>query len=257
MEFNRSTILNKEGGGRTLTLLDLNYIVNGLLSGNSIIGIYWFFPVLYCIYLSLPLFASVSNNKRKFIFIYLLCIGFIVNISIPFIKTVFGLGFSWNYNISVISNYLFFVIEGYILYNYPPKKSVCYILYILAATGLIMHIIGTEILSLKFGEINSTFKGYCNIPCVLYSTGIFLLLCKIGKILERNKWINKLIYFLGKYTFALYIMHWYVIELIINITHINTKWIVYRLCFPFIIFAIVIGITSALRKLPFVKYIVP
>lgn len=120
-----------------------------------------------------------------------------------------------------------------------------------------MNIIGTKVLSLKAGEINSLFKGYYNVPCVLYSTGVFLFLYKTGTILEKNKWINKFICFLGKYTFALYLMHWYIMELIISITNINTKWIVYRLCFPFIIFIIVILITSVFHKLTFMKYIIP
>lgn len=39
------------------------------------------------------------------------------------------------------------------------------------------------------------FKGYCNVPCVLYSTEIFLLLYEIGKILEKNNLINRVVLF--------------------------------------------------------------
>lgn len=62
-------------------------------------------------------------------------------------------------------------------------------------------------------------------------------------------------YVLGQYIFALYLLHWYVMRLITKITNFNTKWIIYRLSPPFIIF--VIGITWLLRKIPIIKNIVP
>lgn len=244
-------------GKPNFSKLNIKYIINGLLSGDSIINVYWFFPALYCVYLSLPLFASIDKNKRKTVFSYLVCTGFFINNFIPFVKSVFSLDFSWPYSIAVSTGYLLLAIEGYLLYNYPPKKGIRYLLYTLAVIGLTMHIKGTRNLSLEAGEIIRVFKGYCNVPCILYSTGVFLLLYEIGKILEKNKLINKVVCFLGQYTFVLYLLHWYAMELIVNITHVNTKWIVYRLGAPFVILAIVIGITWILRKIPVIRNTVP
>ena len=65
-------------------------IFNSILAGR-LINVYWFFPVLFCIYLCIPLFASISKNKRNSVFTYLLCCGFIINNLLPFLINVLGL----------------------------------------------------------------------------------------------------------------------------------------------------------------------
>ena len=73
--------------------------------------------------------------------------------------------------------------------------------------GLLIHIIGTQILSIKAGEIVSVYKGYTNLPCVLYSVAVFVFLKDLGSVLTRTKIISKMIsffrsnlkYFISKY----------------------------------------------------------
>ena len=48
-------------------------IFNSILAGR-LINVYLFFPVLFCIYLCIPLLASISKNKRNSVFTYLLII---------------------------------------------------------------------------------------------------------------------------------------------------------------------------------------
>ena len=60
-----------------------------------------------------------------------------------------------------------------------------------------MHIIGTYKLSMDAGKIIDTYKGYTNIPCIMYSVAIFVLLKDIGNRITNYKIINVI----GKYTF--------------------------------------------------------
>lgn len=234
----------------------LKYVINGLLNGN-IIGIYWFFPVLFCIYLSFPFFAAINKGKRKRTFQYLFIISFFVNILIPFIITITKININWPYSVGVVSGYLIWIVAGVLLYWYPPKKNVKCIIVCLGIIGLLMHIIGTYKLSIIAGSIVQTYKGYNNLPCFLYSLGIFIIFIEIGKKIMNIEILNKIIKFLGKYTFAFYLMHWYIMDILKNMLNIDTRSIIWRLGAPFIIEIIVILITYILRNIPFVNKIVP
>lgn len=241
------------GGIESITL---KYIVNGLLSGN-IIGVYWFFPVLFCIYLSLPLFAAVDKTKRKWVFEYLFVSALFINALIPFIKNVSGMDISWPYSVGVVSGNLIWIVAGVLLYWYPPEKKLKCLIVCLGIVGLLVHVIGTYKLSMAAGSIVQTFKGYSNLPSILYAMGAFIVLTEIGKKVMKNEVLQKVINFLGKYTFALYLMHWYVMKILSIILNADTKSIIWRLGAPVIIEIIVIVLTYVLRHIPLVNRIVP
>ena len=116
---------------------------------------------------------------------------------------------------------------------------------------------GTYSLSIKAGSIQSIFKGYNNLPCVLYSLGAFVLLRDIAQWVQKSKRAEKVINCLGKYTFPLYLLHWFILRIREKLIVVDTKSIVYRLFAPYVIYLIVIAITWCLRKIPFVRKIVP
>ena len=233
------------------------WILNGLISTGGIINIYWFFQPLFCVYLSIPLFAAVEKKKKIETAKYLLLVGFSVNIVFPFLNSALNLGIEWPYRVAVIYDYLFWVCGGYYVYNNPPKKRQKGIIYILAIIGLMLHIVGTYTLSVKAGSIQSLYKGYNNVPCVLYTFGVFDLLKKIAGKIEKISSIKKLINFMGQYTFPVYLMHWFVIRIVNDLITIDTKSIVYRLLMPYAIYAVIMIVVWCMRKIPGVRKIVP
>ena len=52
-------------------------------------------------------------------------------------------------------------------------------LYRTGLVELMLHIFGTYKLSAAADSIVSVYKGYNNVPCVLYSVAVFLLLKRI------------------------------------------------------------------------------
>ena len=232
------------------------WIVNGLLSTGDIVGVYWFFKPLFCCYLAIPLFASIEYQEKKFIAKYLILLGGIINICIPFLNNLIGGSINWTYKIDVIAGYLFWLWVGWYICKFPPDKRFKRIIYIGGAVGLLMHILGTYYYSIEAGSIQKLFKGYNNLPCILYSVAAFVFLRDLGGRIKNKKAIRG-IAFLSRYTFALYLMHWFIIRIISSIFIINPKSIVYRLITPYIIFIIVIAIVSVLRKIPGLKSIVP
>ncbi len=107
------------------------WIVKGLISTDQIIGIYWFFRPLFCVYLCIPLFSAIEKKKKIEMAKYLLIIGFVINILVPFVISITEIGIEWQYSISPISGYLFWVLAGYYIYNTlwenntpPPFKDI-------------------------------------------------------------------------------------------------------------------------------------
>lgn len=237
--------------------ISLKWLVNGLLSTKGIVEYYWFFQPLFCVYLCIPVFALIDKEKKQSISKFILILAFFINVLIPFLNSLFNLGIEWPYSIAVGSGYLFWIWGGYYFYNNSFSKKVKICILTAAVAGLLMSIIGTHVLSVKAGSIQSILTGYINLPCVLYSCGAFIFLREVAIHIEKINWIRTLIEFLGEYTFPLYLMHWFIIKLIIEILPFNTKSLIYRLFIPYVIFAIVIGITWCLRKIPLLQKIVP
>lgn len=239
---------------KDLSLSDVSfkYIYNGLQSG-TIMSYYWFFAPLISVYLSIPLFAAVEKEKRKKVFSYLVILGLTLNSLLPFISGIFNLGLSNSITVLVSFNYLLYVMLGYLIDKNDLSKKQRIIIYLLGIAGLLTHIIGTYYSSIKAGYIIETYKGYVNVPCILYASCIFLFVKELCKKIK----IGIIIKCLSKYTFEFYLMHYIVINLIQIIFNPNIKSIYYRLGMPFVIIPIVMFATFILRKIPFIKKIVP
>ena len=126
---------------------------------------------------------------------------------------------------------------------------------------MLMHIIGTYKLSMTSGMIVRTFKGYLNVPCILYSVSIFYF-CKRNDYRFKNSYFNKVITLISEYTFAIYLLHFYVMEFVrdhvfIQVLGLGTTSIIYRLVAPIPIIAICIIITFLIRKIPLLNKVLP
>ena len=220
------------------------------------IGIYWFFIQLFCVYLCIPLFAAVEKKARKEVFTYLLIVCGIFNFILPFFNNVFEQNLALPITVQVGSGYLFYVIIGYLLHTTKLDKVTEICIYVLGLGGLLLHIFGTYNLSMQAGYIVGTYKGYNNLPCILYSSAIFLLIKNLCAKIKNTSFftiINKF----KKYTFAIYVVHWYVIDAITVLFNLKTTVIWYRLGMPFIVIPLCILITFILRKIPVIRHIVP
>ena len=239
-----------------ISSIDLTYIINGLLNG-SLVQVYWFFIPLFCIYLSIPVFAAIPDDKKKDILTYVCSLTFILNILIPFLISVFNLKINYTISIAVGGGSLFFALTGYLLHKYEISKKYRIILYILAIMGFLMHFLGTYYLSTSAGEVIKTYKGFTNIPSVLYSLGIFVFIkYDIIKLMKFNI-IKKIVGFLDFYTFGIYLIHWYLLQFLIRTFNINNTSIIYRLFAPLIVLVLSVIIIYLIRKIPIIKKIVP
>lgn len=239
--------------------INLHKIIITVLSGDSI-GIYWFFPILFGIYLSIPLFAAVEKPLRKNVFLYLIIASILVNTLVHFIRNVFHLDFTFSTSVHVAASYLVYVLAGYWITHYDVNKIVEILVYIMGLACVITQIIGTYYLSNNLGALDETYKGFENFPCIMYSIAVFMLIKRIGPFMMRGG-AGKLIKRISSYTLGIYLIHWYVLEILENLLVkycnlvITDLW--YRLISPLLIIPICILIIWILRKIPVIKYIVP
>lgn len=243
---------------KDLSFEDLTFtsVFNGIFS-YQYQDVYWYIPACISVYLSIPLLSAVDKSKRKKIFSYLAITCFVLNILIPFLKSVFSLKIAFPIDLPIITEYLFYVVVGYLLHEYDLSKKIKVLIYVLGILGLILGTAGTYFSSIDAGKIIYTYLGYCNVPCVLYSIFIFVFIKDISKWFLNNKFLNRFITFFGKYTFSVYLIHMFVRGLIVRYTGVNTLSIYYRLFSPILIITVSIIIAWLLRKIKFVREIVP
>ena len=234
-----------------------SWIIISLIWTSNIIAYYWFFGALFAFYLLMPFIASIDKDQKLKVFKYLIIFIFICNVTLFFILKLFGLYPEVIDTSGIGFSNIIFVLLGYYIYKKPPVRSAKIAIYILAVIGLLVHMVGTYLLSMKAGEVNEMLKGYANFPSVLYSLGVFVLLRDIAAKIEKIDWLRKFIELLGKYTFEVFLLHWFVINITGLFITIDDKNLLYRLLFPLFIYAVTVIVTWLLRKIPVIRKIVP
>ena len=236
--------------------LSFSYVYNGILN-TSFIRVYWFFISLFCAYLSIPLFASVEKSTRREIFSYLAIVGVFTNAIIPFLQKILFPSLVWPFSVAVVSENLLYVIIGYLIHEYELTKKQRGIIYFLAIAGMLAHIVGTYILSMDAGEIVETYKGYNALPCILYSVGIFTWFRYNGQRIMENTVIKKVVLFVSEYTFGIYLIHIYCMQILARLINANVESMVFSLCMPFAVIPVSIAIIWIIKKIPVLRKIVP
>lgn len=220
---------------------------------SSFVNVYWFFIPLFIAYLTIPVLAQINKKEKNKIFLYIAGTSFLLNSLIPFINDIFNLEFSLPLKLVVGTDYVFYIIIGYLIDRNEMSKKQKNVLYFLAILGLLAHIIGTYFLSMNAGQIIRTYKGYTNVPCIFYSIGVFIFFKDISAKINNYKYIN----FLSKHTFSIYLMHYYIISVITTSFNLNITSIIYRLGMPFVVIPICIAFSSILKKIPIINCAVP
>ena len=232
--------------------LSVRAVLNGILN-TSYVSIFWFFIPLFICYLSIPVFSAIQDKEK--IFPYVLTITIICNSLIPFLINVFHMKIHWNLNFSLGGGYILYILLGYLLDKIHFTKKQQAVIYSLAIAGLLMHILGTYHLSMNAGKIISTYKGYLNIPCLLYSVGMYVLIKEKVQFLPTK--LKGVIQYLKSYSFALYLLQFFFLIGLPKLFHINVLSLGWRLGGIVLILPLIIIATKIIRLLPFGKYVLP
>lgn len=238
------------------TIDGMKVLFAGMLN-TYVIGVYWFFIYLFSVYLCIPVLSAIPGEIRKNVFRYCAAVSFVLQILLPFVCDVTGFGYTNRVTFFVGTSYMFYVFMGWLIREHEFSLKERVIIYILGIAGFLMHFIGTYFVSMKAGQIVQTYKGYNNVPAVLYSIAVFVFIKQLSQRINEQGRLYGLICRFAGYTFAVYLIHWYVLDLLTKIFKLDEFSIVYRVGMPFIIIPICIIIAFVLKKIPIVKRIVP
>lgn len=240
--------------------ISFSFVMNGLINGQML-GIYWFFPVLFIMYLVIPIIAYIPKENRMRVLQYTIIIGFIICSLVPFILNVAGLNLIvWPYVSSYLVGPFIYVALGYVIKNIEISKIKKIIIYILGIAGFLTHCMGTYFLSTAKGELVQLFKGYYTPICYFYALAIFVLIKEISKYLMKGRF-KSFTEFVGQYTFSIYLTHYFIMQVVLQLFmtafHVDGTSIAYRLTAIFFIVPIIILLTWIVRKIPILKHTVP
>jgi len=230
------------------------FIFRGFVE-NKINITYWFFWPLFTIYLCMPLISLIPKDKRLPVFKYVIVICFVFNVLPPFISNVFNFNYTSPVAISVGAEYLLYVFIGYVLAHEAFKLYQRLIIYALGIAGFLIHMVCTYNLSVAAGSIVDTYKGYTKFPCFLYSAAVFLLIRQLSEHIKNAKFW-KFINAASTFAFPIYLMHPYFMSMSTQLG-VEMGSPVYRFGVPFIVILICVIITLNVRKVPFIRGILP
>jgi len=231
------------------------HIVSKLIN-TQIISIYWFFMPLFSVYMSIPIISLIPKEQRKEKFLYLVIISFITSSLIPFVCSLIDIQYNNSLMVQFGNSYMIYVIVGYLIDNYEIPKKLRIFIYVFSFVGLGLHLFGTYYLSINSNRIIDTFKGYNNVPCFIYSVGIFVFFKYFKVPLKLSTVFNRIIN-LSKYTFGAYLMHFFIIDISLEVLKIDNRNIYFRVFAPFVIFIICIFIENIVKKVPLLRTVLP
>ena len=148
-----------------LSQLNFKFVFNGIF-GTSFLSIYWFFIPLFIIYLIIPILSAIDEKKQDKVFWYIIIVSFILNSALPLINNIFKLDLNLPIKLIVGTEYVMYVLLGYLLDKKELSKKNKIIIYILGLIGLLVHIIMTYNLSIEANKIITLYKGYNNVPAL-------------------------------------------------------------------------------------------
>lgn len=232
--------------------VDLNiiHIIDNVMNCRYM-SVYWFFPPLFAIYLSIPVLAQIANKEKTYL--YMAFIGIVFVVILPLITSLFSMGYNVAFIPCIMSGYILYPVVGYLLQKKEFESKERKIIYLLGIIGWAAQFIGTIVLSGP-GEINQTFKGYLNLPTFLQSCAVFVA---VKYHTSHNKVMIKIIKWLAKRTFGVYLIHMYLLQEISSFLQINTESIVWRTVGASLIFLLSAGIVWIAQQTPALKRITP
>jgi len=226
---------------------------------HSYMQIYWFFVPLFAIYLSMPALNLLSKRWRliKWLIVY----AFISYSVFPFVTDFMHLNIDKGYRSPILAGNVLYVLLGYYLHNINPNKKTRYFIYILGILGWAVHFFGTLILTPEDGggeTINRAFKGYMNFPCVCYSVAVFVLFKQIDfQKLLHHELSAKLIGSMHASTLGIYLVHKYLLKIVVPFFHINDASLTWRIGGTFLIFFMSFVLVQGIKRIPLLRRCVP
>ncbi len=245
-------------GEHLLASLAENYFL------NKMEPIYWFFPAVFGIYLSMPLLSLLTYDKNRKILNYAVAAGIILVSVLPFcaelVQQVWRIPqYCWNgaMELPALGGYLIYPVLGYwaAKSDFTPRQRGC--IYAGALASLVFRYWGLRLLSERDGATNQLFMNYKAFPALFLALGVFVL-ARYG--LQRVRVSERAARFMSKVaacSFGVYLIHNMVLHIMEKIPFFNKYSVQWYFVWPVFCYIVCVIIIAIARKIPLVKKVVP
>lgn len=220
--------------------------------------VFWFFPTILWLYLIMPLFASLVENKDLKTLKYFAIITFISVSCIPYIFSILGKNTPSIFScLEGIVGYSLYLILGYILSKTEVKKKKRIVIYLIAVLCLVFRYTYTYYFSIQEGMVNKNSWGYLSVICVIPSIAVFLFVKNIKWNTYINDKFSKILSKTSNCSFGVYLMHMLIKNKVTTFLKLDNTTLFYRLLFPIFLYFTCVVVTHLIKKIPLIKKIVP
>jgi surface polysaccharide O-acyltransferase-like enzyme len=211
----------------------------------------WFMYMIIGLYLATPIFRVYIKSASRQNLFYFLALWFIASF-IPVINTLYDVHI--HYLFRTVSSYIGFFILGYYLSKYDLSHFKKRLLYLLAVLSLFITYFGTFYMTIQSnGDLDQTFYQYLRPNTILIAAAIFAAV-KSAKIRPKH---SRLIILLSNLSFGIYLVHPMLRNWIFEYINVQKETIITVPIDIVIISVLSFIIIYVLRKIPYVKRIVP
>ncbi len=217
-------------------------------------SIYWFFIPLFSIYLALPILSLLKEHRK--ILWYMAGGALLLHSVLPSLFSYIGLDWNGHLSMLTVGGYLIFPILGYLFATTDFTRWQRIGIYLLGFFGAGLRFGMTLYLSLKNNTLNRMFFDYLGYYSVFLACAVFVFFkyCPLVHKIATSEKACKVLKTLSGCSFGVYLMHMIIFRFFERfLTPFTWQW---RLLMPFAIYAIALGVTYLLKKIPGVRVII-
>ena len=231
--------------------------INAILNCKGM-SIYWFFPPLFAVYLSIPVLSYIPKDDRKKVYGYLIAYGMLSCAILPNVCAQFGVYINGDLRSPLNGGgYLIYPLIGYWITRYPVSRKTRVGIYVLGFAGWLLRLAYTWKTSLAQGSINQTMFGYTNYPGAFLGVSVFVWFWyRDWSPLSTPKTIP-IIRKLSSASLGIFLVHFYIMRAIVDYFQIPMQSIVWRIAGVPLIYGVSLCIVLIAKEIPVVKKMFP
>lgn len=224
---------------------------------NCIYGsLYWFFIPLFAIYIIIPLLSHVMKEKQIQLFKFYSIVIFAYALYSSLI-IIFGIDMPLYNEFMFTSIFFIYPLLGYILNETDLSKKYRFIFYGLGIIGFLCIFIPNQIFHDTAGQATNLYTSYMYPTTILFSIAVWILIKQLFTVNFTGKALEKTVNFIKPHIFGLYLIHFYIIELLTNCLNLTNTQFLFSIGMPFIVIPLAITILHVMKRIPIVKNVIP
>lgn len=231
--------------------------INAILNCKGM-SIYWFFPPLFAVYLSIPALSYIPKEDRKQAYGYMIVYGLLSCTILPNICAHFGVYINGELRSPLNGGgYLLYALMGYWITRYPINKKMRLGVYALGLIGWAIRLAYTWRTSLAEGYINQTMFGYTNYPGVFLGVAVFVWFWYQDWSVLNTPRVISFIRKLSSASLGVYLIHFYIMRAVVDCFGIPMQLISWRVGGVLLTYCISLVAVYVIKCIPGLKWLIP